>query len=245
MSMKAANAPTTYDRKISGSFGKRKHSTAFPPAPRSIVSDTTIISGASSAFFCQPGCNDIVLTYTLAISTRSNASDHVSSSKRSKHEGKNRRMDVLVERIRSRDPSSSVHGPIPRKVVLGATFAKSRKPASLFQGYHQRTKHVSSDFRLIPHRGSGATQDMVERCSGLEANETGDTPNHAFRKLDHGTSREDSEAMVSSGICLPFLDLMRLFSWLTDMQCRSEVLRQIGSSGLFHIFLQINLSTFL
>jgi len=106
-------------------------------------------------------------------------------------------MDLLVERIRSKNPSSFIHGPIPRKAVLGATFAKSKKPASLFQGYHQSTKHVGSDFALIPHRGRDTTNHMVKRCSGLETNETGDNPNHAFRKLNSETSREGLKAMVS------------------------------------------------
>jgi len=137
---------------------------------------------------------------SLGISTRSNASDHVSSSKRTKYEGKNRQMDILVERIRSKNTSSFMHGPITRKTVLGATFAKSNKPASLFQGYHQRTKHVGSDFSLIPHRGRNIAKDLMKHCSGLEANETGDNPNNAFRKLNNGMSGGDRGAIVSSGL---------------------------------------------
>ena len=116
-------------------------------------------------------------------------------------------MDLLVERICSRSPSSFVHGPIPRKAVLGATFAKSKKPASLFQGYHQKTKHVGSDFCLILNRGG---QNMEKRCLGPEANANGDNTYQAFRKLDNGAPRENLEAIVSSELCLSSLDLMRL-----------------------------------
>ena len=121
-------------------------------------------------------------------------------------------MDLLVERIRSRSPSSFVHGPVPRKAVFGATFAKSKKPASLFQGYHQKTKHVGSDFHLILHRGGVAAQNMEKRCSGPEANATGDDIDIAFRDLNNGASREDLGTVVSSEFCLSFLDLMRLLS---------------------------------
>ena len=117
-------------------------------------------------------------------------------------------MDLLVERIRSRNPSSLVYGPIPRKAVFGATFAKTKKPASLFQGFHQKTKHVSSDFRLIPHRGGGTTQNMEKRYSGPEANARGDDTNHTLRKLNGGAFRKDLEAIVSSELCLSFQDLM-------------------------------------
>jgi hypothetical protein len=102
-----------------------------------------------------------------------------------------------------------MHGPITRKTVLGATFAKSKKPASLFQGYHQRTKDVGSEFSLVPHRDKGTVKDMTKHCSGLQANETGDNPNNAFRKLNNGMSGEDREAIVSSEFYLLALDLMR------------------------------------
>lgn len=150
------------------------------------------------------------LYISLVISTRSNASDHVSSSKRTKHEGKNRQMDILVERIRSKNTGSFTNGPITRKAVLGATFAKSKRPASLFQGYHQRTKHVGSDFSLVPHRGRDIAKYTVKRCSGLEANETGDNPNNALAKLNNGIPGEDQEAIVSSELRLLALDLMQL-----------------------------------
>ena len=119
-------------------------------------------------------------------------------------------MDLLVERARLKNTSSLMHSPIPRKAVLGATFAKSKKPASLFQEYHQRTKHVGSDFTLIPHQGKGTVKYMVRHCSGLEANETGDNPNNVFRKLNNGMTREDPEAIVSSELYLSAPDLMRL-----------------------------------
>jgi len=134
----------------------------------------------------------------------------VSSNKRTKYEGKNRQLDLLVERTRSKNTSSLKHVPIPRKAVLGATFAKSKKPASLFQGYHQRTKHVGSDFTLIPHQGRDTTKYMVRHCSGLEANATGDNQSNVLRKLNNGMTREDLEAIVSSELCLSVVDLMRL-----------------------------------
>ena len=147
-------------------------------------------------------------------------------------------MDVLLERIRSRNPSSFVHGPVSRKAVFGATFAKSKKPASLFQGYHQKTKHIGSDFSLIRHRGGVATQDMEKRCSGPEANATRDDVDVAFRSLNNGTSHEDLGTVVSSKFCLSFLVLMRLLSRWPDMHNRLAVLRQIGFSELFQTFLQ-------
>ena len=112
-------------------------------------------------------------------------------------------MDILVERIRAKDTGSSTNGPITRKAVLGATFAKSKRPASLFQGYHQRTKHVGSDFSLVPHRGRDIAKYTVKRRSGLEANETGDNPNN-------GIPGEDQEAIVSSELRLLALYLMQL-----------------------------------
>ena len=111
-------------------------------------------------------------------------------------------MDLLVETTRLKNPSSLTHGHIPRKAVLGATFAKSKKPASLFQGYHQRTKHVGPDFTLIPHQGRGTMKYMVRHCSELEASETGDNPNNVLRKLKNGMTREDLEPIVSSELYL-------------------------------------------
>lgn len=119
-------------------------------------------------------------------------------------------MDLLVERIRSTHTNSLTHDRLPRKTVLGATFAKSKKPASLFQGYHQRTKHVGSDFTLIPRRGRDTTKDMVRHCSGPEVIETGDNPNNVLRKLNNGMIHEDLEATVSSELHLSGSDLMRL-----------------------------------
>ena len=115
-----------------------------------------------------------------------------------------------MERIRATHTSTFTRGPNPRKAVLGATFAKSKKPASLFQGYHQRTKHVGSDFTLIPHRGRDTAKDMARHSSGLEVIETGDNPNIVLRKLNNGMTHEDMEAAVSSELYLSALDLMRL-----------------------------------
>jgi hypothetical protein len=147
-------------------------------------------------------------------------------------------MDLLVERIRLRNPSSFVHGPIPRRAVLGATFAKSKKPVSLFQGYHQRTKHVGSDFRLIPHRGRDTAEHTVKRCSELEANATHTSPNHA---LNSATAHQDLEAMVCSEVCPSLLDLMQLFSRFGNVHSRLVAQRQIGFFEPFRVFLQITL----
>jgi hypothetical protein len=118
-------------------------------------------------------------------------------------------MDLLVERIRSRDPSSIMHCPVPRKVVLGATFAKSMKPVSLFQGYHHRAKHVGSGFRPFHRRGRGTTtKHMMKRGSELEANEPSDNLNYTFRKLNDQMAHEALKGIVRSEICLFVLDLM-------------------------------------
>lgn len=153
-------------------------------------------------------------------------------------------MDLLVERIRSTHTNSLTHDRLPRKTVLGATFAKSKKPASLFQGYHQRTKHVGSNFTLIPHRGRGITKDMVRHCSGLEVTETGDNSNNVLRMLKNGTTHEDLAAMVSSELYLSTLDLMRhSVGW--HIYSHSVLLCQVGFSRPYRTPPQITLNMFL
>ena len=54
MSMNIANPPATYAKTVSRNSRKRVYDNVFPPAPCSVATDTTIASGASSAFVLEP-----------------------------------------------------------------------------------------------------------------------------------------------------------------------------------------------
>ncbi len=60
MSMNTANPPATYAKTVSRNSRKRIYDNVFPPAPCSVATDSTLVSGASSAFFREL---DAILTF--------------------------------------------------------------------------------------------------------------------------------------------------------------------------------------
>lgn len=66
MATNAANPPAMYPKMVSRNPRKRPYDSVFPPAPCSVVTDATIVSGASSAFFLESTqcCHsNILITY--------------------------------------------------------------------------------------------------------------------------------------------------------------------------------------